>query len=271
MKKLIAAAATAAVCAAAHADTTHLAAVLDAQPSGSVAKQLSSISYVRQQELRKTADVLGAQTGFADRSARIAALVRRDATRLDAAFPFNALMIGVGVMPPVIVETRGVVSLTNPEQVMRVADRTYEIVQPPRFVAIAPTWRNYLDIGLSSVQPVIPSDSAELPQNSAERTFWKAEVRKAYANGVAQANAVFAKDLARLRRDYSGMRLFYALYARGMVSAPVIASTHDVQRPDGANGISLGDSTYRITARPSFTKSSTWTPIAPLDTPANGE
>lgn len=229
------------------------------------------ISYVRQQALKMAADVLGAQIGFADRSAQIEAILRADAPRLDAAYPFNALMMGVGVLPPVIVETRDNIALD--ERVMRVADRTYQIVHAPRFVAVPPTWRDYLFLGLNTARPEIPTDSAQLPENSVERAYWKAQVRRAYRHGVDQANAVFRSDLARLKRDYSGMRLFYDLYARGMVTAPVVASTSDVVRRDGPGVISMGDTTFRITVQPTFvTKPAKWNPIAPLDkSPANAE
>jgi defect-in-organelle-trafficking protein DotC len=255
--------------AAQEAQSPALQQLLSASPvEGSAAGQ---ISYVRQQALKMAADVLGAQIGYADRSAQIESILRADAARLDATYLFNALMMGVGVLPPVIVETRDNIALD--ERVMRVADRTYQIVRAPRFVAIPPTWRNYLFLGLSTDRPEIPTDAAQLPQNDVERAYWKAQVKQAYAQGVKQANSVFRSDLARLKRDYSGMRLFYDLYARGMVTAPVIASTSDVVRRDGPGVISMGDTTFRITVQPSFvTKPAKWNPIAPLDkSPANAE
>lgn len=251
------------------AQSPALQQLLSASPvEGSAAGQ---ISYVRQQALKMAADVLGAQIGFADRSAQIEAILRADSARLDAAYPFNALMMGVGVLPPVIVETRDNIALD--ERVMRVADRTYQIVRAPRFVAVPPTWRNYLFLGLSTDRPEIPTDAAQLPQNDVERAYWKAQVKRAYRHGVKQANAVFRSDLARLKRDYSGMRLFYDLYARGMVTAPVVASTSDVVRRDAPGVISMGDTTFRITVQPRFvTKPAKWNPIAPLDkSPADAE
>ncbi len=257
----------------AHAATQPASPALQQLLSASPVEGSSSgqISYVRQQALKMAADVLGAQTGFADRCSQIEGILKKDAPRLDAAYPFNALMMGVGVLPPVIVETRDNIALD--ERVMRVADRTYQIVHAPRFVAMPPTWRNYLFLGLSTDRPALPTDAAQLPQNALERAYWKSEVQRAYAHGVDQANSVFRSDLARLKRDYSGMRLFYDLYARGMVTAPVVASTSDVVRRDGPGVISMGDTTFRITVQPSFvTKPSRWNPIAPLDkSPADAE
>lgn len=236
-------------------------ALLSASSSGT--PQAPAISYVREQALRSAAKTLGLQLGEAQRARQILALLHAQSARLDAAFAFNRLMMGVGVLPPVIVETRDAVSLDA--SVMHVADRTYTIIAPPRFVAMPPTWRSYLELGLSTQDPVIPTSDPRYPKDAAERAYWKKEVQSAYAEGVATANSIFSLNLALLKRDYSGMRTFYELYARHMVTAPVIAGSHQIIRRDGKS-IAVGDAVFRITAQPDFvSKTSDWTAIAPLD------
>lgn len=238
-------------------------ALLDASSTGT--PEAPAISYVREQALKSAAKTLGIQLGEAQRAQQIFALLHAESAKLDAAFAFNRLMMGVGVLPPVIVATRDAVSLDT--SVMHVADRTYTIVAPPRFVAVPPTWRNYLEMGLSTKVPVIPASDPRYPKNAAERAYWKKEVESAYAEGVSTANSIFALNLALLKRDYSGMRTFYELYARHMVTAPVIAGSHEIIKRDG-NSIAVGDAVFRITAQPDFvTKSSSWSAIGPTIAP----
>src|SRR3546814_11712421 len=58
---------------------------------------------------------------------------------------------------------------------------------------------------------------------------------------------IFRNNLARLEEIYNGMRIFFDLYQRKMVSAPYIASSQEIVTQDDPNTMIVGDTTFRIT------------------------
>src|SRR3546814_9543604 len=57
---------------------------------------------------------------------------------------------------------------------------------------------------------------------------------------------IFRNNLARLEEIYNGMRIFFDLYQRKMVSAPYIASSQEIVTQDDPNTMIVGDTTFRI-------------------------
>ena len=157
-------------------------------------------------------------------------------------------------------ESRDAISLEA--TTMRVSGAIYKIEEPARFVAIAPTWRDWLLLGLPT------QDSADmstvkslLPRDSAEQAFWKKEVAQAVATGRAQAQQIFDLNVANLEKTYFGMRLFYDLWKRGMVTIPVVASAQTMVDHENPNTISVGNTMFRITRQAGFEDSSRWKPL----------
>jgi len=225
--------------------------------------QGASLGHVRETVLREIGQSLGARIGFSERSREILTILGGREGDLDRRFDFGRLVIGNNVLPPVISKSQGVVSVQD--NVLRVAGVLYQIDEPARFALPSPTWRNWLWMGLDTSPIAAPDLSGSLPTNDAERAFWRQAVAQGHAIGRQQAQEVFDHNMAFLERTYDGMRRFYDLYHRGVVTAPALASAHRVSHQDDANTLSVGDSIFRITAPTGFTQPSEWVPLdAPL-------
>jgi defect-in-organelle-trafficking protein DotC len=220
----------------------------------------SRLSLVRETALRETAFGLGTRLGLLQRSREIAAEVAKRDRKLDKRFDFGGLMMGPGVLPPVIMESKDAISLEA--TTMRVSGAIYKIDEPARFVAIAPTWRDWLLLGLPTEDAAdMSAVKSLLPRDGAEQAFWKREVAQAVATGRAQAQQIFELNVANLEKTYFGMRLFYDLWKRGMVTIPVIASAQTMVDQESPNTISVGNTMFRITRQAGFEDSSRWKPL----------
>jgi defect-in-organelle-trafficking protein DotC len=226
----------------------------------------ADISIVRRAALQELAQVMGARQGLQDKSCAISKEITGKAQALDRNFRFNALVMGAGVLPPVISQAVDTVSLEA--TVMRIASRTYKIDEPARVVDIAPTWRDWLNVGMGACDKA-SSDAFDLPVNSrprdaAETAYFRSEVERSYVAAQAQAQGIFEANLARLERAYFGMRLYFDLYARGMVTAPQIISATDIVNRDDPNVLIVGDTLIRITVPVDFVDNyEKWKPLAP--------
>lgn len=218
------------------------------------------LSMVRETALRETAFGLGTRLGLLQRSREIAAEVAKRDRELDKRFDFGGLMMGPGVLPPVIMESKDAISLEA--TTMRVSGAIYKIDEAARFVAIAPTWRDWLLLGLPTEDAAdMSSVKSLLPRDGAERAFWKQEVAQAVATGRAQAQQIFDLNVANLEKTYFGMRLFYDLWKRGMVTIPVIASAQTMVDHENPNTIAVGNTMFRITRQAGFEDSNRWKPL----------
>lgn len=217
------------------------------------------LSIVRETALREVAIALGARAGLSDRSAELMRLLDQRAAALDIQFNFNPMVIGNSVLPPVISESKDVIALET--SAMRVAGAVYRIDEPARFALPTPTWRNWMYVGLGISEVTLPSQAAALPQNAVEQAYWERTVREGYELGRKQAQSVYDLNLSRLERAHSGMRLYFDLWRRGMVSAPTVASSSELVANEGDSTISVGNTLFRITAPSGFTKPDGWTPL----------
>lgn len=225
----------------------------------------SGLSVVRESILRESAVVYGAREGLRAQSCLIAAEIEKQRPDLDRRFRFSDLLIGKAVMPPAISEARDSVSFEA--AVMRVAKIVYHLDENARVVDVPPTWRDWLHVGLDARScgsgPIdMPVQDQLKPQTPQEHAFFRNVLAKSYAMGAQQAKDVFAENLARLERTYFGMRRYFELYARGMVSAPMIASSTDVVVRDDPNTLVVGNTVIRITVPVDFIdKSEKWKPL----------
>lgn len=219
---------------------------------------------LRLSALREDALTYGVRSGLARRAYEIRQLLVRDAPELDRIFDFNSLLMDKDVLPPVLTEVQ---QLVQPEgtNVLRITDRTYEIVRQARFVTVAPTWRNYL---ISTITySYTPPDADLRPRTSAEQTIWTTAVRKGWDSGVLQADQIFGETLARLKRDFGGMVLYRTLLAQGMVSKPFVAEARYGITGDGTH-VNINERMLRITALPQMQPWKGWKPIAVPAVPA---
>ena len=233
--------------------------VLNATADNAVAEV--HLTPVRESALRETAMVLGMQWGIGDQSRKIVEEYARKSDRLDAKFRFNAMIMGVGIMPPVISEARNAVSVED--TVLRVANRVWTIDQPARPVIVAPTWRDWLFVGLQpDLRPGAPTSASVLPRDEAEKTFYRQQMMRGYAEGVSQTKGVFDLNLAQLERTYSGMGRFYDLWKQGRVTAPIVVSATSIIDHEDPNQVVVGNTVFRIVQGTKFvTDTDKWKPL----------
>ncbi|KVO15194.1 type IV secretory system conjugative DNA transfer family protein [Burkholderia ubonensis] len=216
----------------------------------------AAIAPARANLLSEVALPLGSHKGLADRSAILVAELEARATRLDTLYRFSALVMKNGMLPPVIVEGRDAVEATTDQ--VRVANRMYKAVVRARFVTIAPSWRDYLYVGLRIKQSQDLPFAAVLPKTAAERAYWKEQIMLGYAQGQKLADQILETNRARLDRDYMGMLRYSELLNKGMFDAPTVAVAPSIVSGD-RNHINVGDTLYRVTDHGGFvTDPSKW-------------
>ncbi len=92
---------------------------------------------------------------------------------------------------------------------------------------------------------------AVLPKNDAERAVWRAAVREAWAQGLAEADQLFADNVARMTRQYRGIMLYHLLTAERLLSNVGSASA-DIPLNASDSKLYIGQQVYRITAPSRF-------------------
>jgi defect-in-organelle-trafficking protein DotC len=200
---------------------------------------------IRVQALRDTALSVGARGGLAWRAAQMNTVLLQHENMLYRLFNFNAMLLDKNVLPPVLTEGRKTLSLGGTDTI-RIADRTFLILNQAKFVTASPTWRNYL--WLSYSPPEAP-DRTLLPRNREERLVWKKYIEEGWRAGIQQAELIFKENIARLKRDYQGMILYRTLLAQNIVSPPYVAEL-DMGITGGGSDLTVNDRVLRITAFP---------------------
>ena len=214
-------------------------------------------SQIRIKALQDTAMGLGAQGGLAWASEHINARLTRDKWHLEAIYNFNGMMLSHGVLPPVLVQGDNSLNLADPNTI-RVADKTYKIIQQARFATTPPNWREY--IWMSYSKPELPN-KVLLPKTREEQDVWRKYIVLGWEKGIQQAFNIFQQSLARLKRDYNGMTLYRKLLQENMVSAPFVSRTELGVTGDGTD-MRINDQVLRITELPKLkTDSDEWKPI----------
>ena len=233
-------------------DTTSLESLQDL--STTTLPTDDNINPLRLQALQQTALATGAQGGLAKRSGEINQLLSKRSRELDQTFNFAPIILHDNVIPPVLVEGRTLFNQSDANTV-RIADHTYQIVKQAHFTTTPPTWRTYLWMDYKKPDP---PDPTLVPKNEAEMAVWRNYVQKGWAEGLTQANTIFAANLATLKRDYTGIALYRKLLALHMISEPYVAKTRLGITGD-VNHISINDQVLRITALPELqTNSKKW-------------
>lgn len=216
-----------------------------------------NISSIRLQAIQETALSVGARSGLAHRSNQLNAILLKDAKTLDRAFNFVPLMLEHNVAPPILVEGLDTMNLAD-DMSIRIADRSYTIMQQARFVTAAPNWRSYLWMGFD--KPEAP-DRSLLPRDRSEDKVWRCFIEIGWKKGIKQANIIYSENLNRLRRDYQGMLMYRRLLAQNMVSTPFVAKV-DLGITTENNSMRINDQVLRITALPQLQgNGTTWNPV----------
>ncbi len=221
------------------------------------------VSSIRLQALQDTAMTIGAQSGLANHAKQLNVTLEKKATYLDQVFNFHALLLPHGVLPPILAEGREEFNLAADDSI-RVSDRVYKIISQAHFVSTPPNWRDYLYLSYTS--PDFP-DRTLLPQSRKERAIWQKYVTLGWNEGARQCDAIFEQNLARLKRDFSGMVLYRQLLAQNMVSPPFVAKA-SLGVTGGGSELRVNDQVLRITAMPSLqSNTKRWKPALQKEGP----
>ncbi len=238
-------------------DPTNINDLENMSADTTTASESSQIGQIRIKALEDTALSLGAQGGLAWASQQINKRTDKDKWYLESIYNFNGMMLSHGVLPPVLTEANNSLNLAD-SSTIRIADKTYQIVQQARFATTPPNWREY--IWLPFNKPELPN-KVLLPRTSEERAVWSKNIRIGWQKGIEQAYSIFQQNLARLKRDYNGMILYRKLLQEKMVSAPYVSKTELGVTGDGTD-MRINDQVLRITEMPKLqTDSSGWNAI----------
>jgi defect-in-organelle-trafficking protein DotC len=202
------------------------------------------ISHLRLRAIKDTAFGVGAQAGLAWRAQQIDQILQNQVASLDQVFNFRGLILSHNIQPPVLAEAQNTLHVNDPNTI-RLADQTYRILRPARFITAPLTWREYL--WLDYKKPENP-DGSLLPRTKEEREVWNEYVIRGWRLGIDQANEIFAANLGRLQRDVKGMVLYRKLLAQNMVSPPFVAKA-DLGITGGGREMRINDQVLRITAQ----------------------
>src|SRR5690606_30540787 len=123
--------ATFAVPMAAHAEYSSNPDTLNRLMQAKSQTKVVRLNPVREAALRASARALGTQTGLIERSQEISEQVAKRRVEMEKAFRFGDLVIGAGVLPPVILHTENAAAVND--DTMRLAGAVYKIKQPARF------------------------------------------------------------------------------------------------------------------------------------------
>ena len=216
----------------------------------------------RRAAVRLAALGFGSRAGLARRTWEIAGLLDRHAARLTAIYRFGDLMLregGFELLPPVVAETRRAFRLERAGTQAARAERVLRIVEPARLVSAAPDWRDWLG---RTWAHAVPPATVLFPRDREERGRWRRLIAEGWAEGRALADDIFAADLDRLNRTFTGAVLWHRLRRAAMVTAPVVAVVET-----GVSGherlVRIGETAARI-ARPARFEldAGRWTPPA---------
>lgn len=236
-----------------HGDPAELAGLLE-MTGTATGKEKTAVQLMRPKAIREAAQLATFQTAMSWRYGQLLEETERYSAIMDTAFNFAPLMLTQGealIMPPQI--ARAGPSMRIEDDATATATKTtYELLEPARYIAVIPNWREFLmaDEFPSPEEP----NPALLPKNTKERAIWRAAVREAWAQGLAEADQLYADNVSRMARSYRGVMLYHLLTAQHLLSQVNTASSDlGTRRSDNGNKLNIGQKVYRITAPSAFT------------------
>ena len=230
-------------------DPGELAELLEMK--GADTREKTAVQLMRPSAIREAAQLVTFQTAIAWRYRQLVAQTENYSAVMDTAFNFGPLMLTQGqalIMPPLLARAGASMRIED-AGTATTAKITYELLEPARYVAVVPHWREFLmmDDFPAPEQP----NPAVLPKNMEERAIWRAAVREAWAQGLTEADQLYADNVSRMARSYRGVMLYHLLTAQQLLSRVTTASADlGMHQSDNGNKLNIGQQVYRIT-RPS--------------------
>lgn len=219
---------------------------------GVSSKENTAVRLMRPAAIREAAQLVTFQTAIAWRYKQLVAATEGHGAIMDTAFDFSPLVMTQGdalIMPPLLTRAGASMRIENSGSATA-AETTYELLEPARYIATVPNWREFLMVD-GFPEPEKPNP-AVLPKNDEERAIWRAAVREAWSQGLAEADQLYADNVARMVRNYRGVMLYHLLTAQHLLSRVATASA-DLGMHTSDNKLNIGQKVYRITAPSMFT------------------
>lgn len=232
-------------------DPAELANLLNMKSTFS--KDDTAVKQMRPDAIRDAARMVTLQTAIAWRYGQLLNSVYQHSHIMDTAFNFSPLLMTQGdalILPPVLARSGASMRIEDNDTATTSAT-SYEMLQKAKYVSVTPHWRTYL-MAEGFPQPEQPN-AAVLPKNAKEREIWREAVRKAWEQGVEEADELFLDNLSRLVRDYRGVMLYHMLTAQDLMSRVHTAHADlGMKISSGGNRLNIGQKVYRITAPSRF-------------------
>lgn len=213
--------------------------------------------------------------GMNARQTEINGELDKETSALDSIYNFSSLLLHAetpgapienvsvttdgAVLPPVLTHAQGVYDQKN-DDLIRVFDDVYRIIEGPRLVYAPPNWRSYLIFDYSKNECSRPPIR---PSTTEQESLWASAVSEGWNMGRKQADMAMEINLNRLKRDFEGRVLYHVLLRKGMVSAPVLAMANVGVTGNPGSELNINERVYRITARPAFDQNTkNWLPTS---------
>lgn len=213
----------------------------------------TAVSLMRPSAIKEAAQLVTFQTAIAWRYKQLVASTETHSAIMDTAFNFDPLLMTQGdalILPPVLTRAGASMRIESGETATA-AQTSYELLAPARYVSVAPTWREFL-MADTFPEPKKPNP-AVMPKNDKERRIWREAVREAWAQGLAEADQLYADNISRMVRQYRGIMLYHLLTAQHLLSKVNTASAEvGTKTTDGGNKLHIGQKVYRITTPSAF-------------------
>ena len=161
-------------------EPAELTELLEMQGHGG--KEQSAVQLMRPKAIREAARLVTFQTAMSWRYGQLVAETECYNAIMDTAFNFAPLLLTQGealILPPQIARAGASMRIED-GATATAAKTTYELLEPARYIAVVPNWREFL-MADDFPEPEQPNP-AVLPKNSEERAIWRAAVREAWAD-----------------------------------------------------------------------------------------
>ena len=211
----------------------------------------TAVSRMRPAAIREAAQLATFQKAMSWRYGQLVDETERYCNIMDTAFNFSPLLLTQGqalIMPPVLAKAGASMRIEDGDTATS-AKATYELLEPARYIASPPTWREFLMV--DNFPQADESNPALLPKNSEERKIWRQAVHEAWNEGMAQADQLYADNVSRMAREYRGIMLYHLLTAQHLLSKVGTASA-ELGRHASGNKLNIGQKVYRITKPSAF-------------------
>ena len=213
----------------------------------------SAVNLMRPSAIREAAQLVTFQTAMAWRYKQLVAATEAHNGIMDAAFNFGPLLMTQGdalILPPMLTRSGASMRIES-DETATAAQTSYELLAPARYVSVAPTWREFL-MADAFPEPEKPNP-AVMPKDDKERRIWREAVRETWAQGLAEADQLYADNISRMVRQYRGVMLYHLLTAQHLLSTVNTASAEmGMKTTDGGNKLHIGQKVYRITTPSAF-------------------